>query len=244
MVVAVLPNVHRLGSDRVNYYVVEEAGRVTVVDAGLSGYWPDLEPDLQAIGRTLDDIAALVLSHAHTDHTGVAGRLHARGVPVYLHPEDEELMRTGKQSKREGSPLPYLRRPAVWSFFIHMARNGGLKPARIEDTRPIADGDQLDLPGSPRILHTPGHTNGHCAIHFEGVGALFVGDLMCTWNPLSGRLGPQIMPSAFNISSAQCMASLDRIEDIEARALLPGHGEPWREGVRAAVARAREASPS
>src|SRR5207244_1703344 len=179
-IVEVMPGVHRLGSERVNFYLVEDAGRVTALDAGLSGYWPQVEPGLQAIGRTLEDVAALVLTHAHTDHTGVAGHLHARGVPVYLHPEDEQLMRTGKQPKREGSPLPYLRRPAVWSFFIHMVRNGGLKPARIEDTRRIADGEQLDVPGHPRILHTPGHTTGHCAIHFERHGALFVGDLMCT----------------------------------------------------------------
>ena len=57
MIVAVMPGVHRLGSERVNFYIVEDAGGVTVVDAGLSGYWPQLEPGLQAIGRTFDDIA-------------------------------------------------------------------------------------------------------------------------------------------------------------------------------------------
>jgi hypothetical protein len=37
------------------------------------------------------------------------------------------------------------------------------------------------------------------------------------------------------------MESLARIEGIEAGLLLPGHGEPWTEGLAAAVARAREA---
>jgi hypothetical protein len=70
------------------------------------------------------------------------------------------------------------------------------------------------------------------------------GDAMCTFNPLTGRRGPQIMPGAFAISSAQEMEALGRLEGIEAGLLLPGHGEPWTDGVAAAVARAREAGPS
>lgn len=241
----VVPGVQRLGSERVNWYLVEDGGQVTVVDAGLSGYWGQLEPALRSAGRGLDDVAALLLTHAHSDHTGVAGLLHERGVPVYLDPADEELMRTGKEPwKREANPLPYLWRPGIWGFFGHMVRNGALKPPKIDDTRPVADGDVLDVPGRPRVIHSPGHTPGHCAYHFEGRRTMFVGDLLCTWNPLTGRVGPQIMPKPFNVSSAESLRSLDRIETLEAQALLPGHGEPWTEGPAAAVAQARAAGPS
>ena len=241
----VLPGVHRVGSGRVNFYFVEEGGRVTFVDAGLSGYWGQIEPALQAIERRLDDVDAVVLTHAHSDHTGVAGMLHERGVPVHLHPADHELLRTGKESwKREGSVLPHLVRPGVWSFFAHMVRNGALKPPHIDDPVSISDGQELDLPGRPRVIHTPGHTPGHCSLHFASHGALFAGDLLCTWHPLTGRRGPQIMPSAFNVSSDQCLASLGRIADLDAAALLPGHGEPWTEGLAAAADRAREAGKS
>jgi glyoxylase-like metal-dependent hydrolase (beta-lactamase superfamily II) len=241
----VLPRVHRLGSERVNFYLVEDEGRVTVVDAGLSGYWNQLEPALSAQGRALGDVAALVLTHAHSDHTGIAGELRRRGVPVYLHRGDHDLLRTGKEGmKREASPLPHLANVRVWGFFGHMVRNGALRPPHIDDPLTIADGDELDVPGRPRVIHTPGHRPGHCALHFERHGALFVGDLICTWNPLTASVGPQIMPRAFNISSDESLASLAKIEGLEANALLPGHGEPWREGTAAAVARAREAGPS
>jgi hypothetical protein len=53
----VVPGVHRLGSERVNFYFVEDEGRVTVVDACLSGYWGQLEPALAGIGRGLEDVA-------------------------------------------------------------------------------------------------------------------------------------------------------------------------------------------
>jgi glyoxylase-like metal-dependent hydrolase (beta-lactamase superfamily II) len=241
----VAPGVHRLGSEGVNFYLVEEGGRATFVDAGLSGYWDQVEPALAAHGRTLEDVAALVLTHAHSDHTGVAGRLHELGVPVYLHPADHELLRTGREGmKREASPLPHLRHLQVWTFFGHMMRNGALRPPHIDDPVAIADDEELDVPGRPRVIHTPGHRPGHCSLYFERHGALFVGDEMCTWNPLTGRLGPQIMPRAFNISSQESLASLDRIEGLAADVVLPGHGEPWRDGVATAVQRARDAGPS
>jgi glyoxylase-like metal-dependent hydrolase (beta-lactamase superfamily II) len=237
--------IHRLGSSRVNWYFVEDGGSVTVVDCGVSGHWTQLEPALAAIGRGLDDVAAVVLTHAHSDHTGVAGQLHERGVPVFLHAGDEELMRTGKETwKREAGALPALRHPRVWAFFAEMVRNGALKPPKIADTVAISDGQQLDVPGRPRVIHTPGHTPGHCSLLFEGHGALFVGDLLFMWHPILGRRGSQIAPAAFNVSSAQCLESLGRIENVEASVLLSGHGEPWTDGAPAAVAQARERGPS
>ena len=75
-------------------------------------------------------------------------------------------------------------------------------------------------------------------------GALLVGDLLCTWHPLLGRRGPQILPAAFNVSSAQVLESLTRIETISANVTLPGHGEPWTDAPAEAARRARETGPS
>lgn len=241
----IVPGVHRLGSSTVNWYFVEEAGRITIVDAAVPGYWGQLEPALVSIGRKLEDVDALVLTHAHSDHTGVAGHLHERGVPVYLHDGDHELLRTAKEPwKRERGAFPQVLRPGVWPFFIHMLRNGALKPPKIDDPVSIGDGDVLEVPGRPRIVSTPGHTPGSCSIYFESNRALIVGDLLCTWNPLSGHRGPQVMPGSFNVSSDESIGSLGRIEGLGAAVVLPGHGEPWTDGVESAVARAREAGKS
>jgi glyoxylase-like metal-dependent hydrolase (beta-lactamase superfamily II) len=70
---------------------------------------------------------------------------------------------------------------------------------------------------------------------------LVVGDLLVTHNVLTGRRGPQLPPRAFNLSSPTMLDSLTKIERLDARLLLFGHGEPWDEGAAAAVRRAREA---
>jgi glyoxylase-like metal-dependent hydrolase (beta-lactamase superfamily II) len=152
------------------------------------------------------------------------------------------MARTGKAQEREGRLLPYFRNRAVWRLLATGAR-GGL-PQKIAHVRTFADGDVLDVPGRPRVVHAPGHSHGCVAFHLPERGALLMGDVMCSYNPLTGRTGPQVMASGFNVSSAQALASLDRIAELDAGVLLFGHGDPWREGAAAAVERARAAGPS
>ncbi len=69
---------------------------------------------------------------------------------------------------------------------------------------------------------------------------LVTGDVLATENALTGRIGPQIMPSGLNEDTDQALASLDALLGIDA-ALLPGHGDPWTEGVAEAVRLAKAA---
>ena len=63
---------------RINAYLVADGSEVTIVDAGLPGYWGDLPAELAAMGRTLDDVRAMVLTHGHSDHVGFAERFRTR----------------------------------------------------------------------------------------------------------------------------------------------------------------------
>jgi glyoxylase-like metal-dependent hydrolase (beta-lactamase superfamily II) len=231
--------VTRLGTWIVNWYAVENGGRWTVFDAGVPGFWPQLERQ----GIRPDAVEAVVLTHAHADHVGVADRLRAGGARVYVHEGDRELATTAKPfGKNEASMLPYLRYPMAWRLLAHLGRGGALKPQRIGEVTTFRDGETLDVPGRPRVIHTPGHTAGHCAFVVDST--LVVGDLLCTLNPLTGKRGPQLMPSAFNLSSQQILDSLGKVQAVEAETLVFGHGEPWTEGVRAAVERARAVGPT
>jgi glyoxylase-like metal-dependent hydrolase (beta-lactamase superfamily II) len=89
------------------------------------------------------------------------------------------------------------------------------------------------------VIHTPGHTSGHCSLWFESAGALIVGDELCTLDPLTGARGPQLMRRPFNLSSAKCLDSLTRLDGLETEVVPCGHGEPWREGIATAIERVR-----
>jgi glyoxylase-like metal-dependent hydrolase (beta-lactamase superfamily II) len=242
MVTKLSERVVRLGSPYVNWYLLEDGGRLTVVDAGAPGYRPQLGEACRLLGREESDVAAVVLTHAHADHVGVAEQLRTElGVPVLVHAGDEQLATTGKaMGKNEGSTLPYLRHAAAWKLIWELGRNGALKPRPVQEVQTFADGDTLDVPGRLRVVHTPGHTDGHCSL--VSADAVFVGDAVVSYNPLTGTRGAQLMPKSFTHDVAQALDSLDRLTALDGP-LLPGHGEPMPSPADA-VEQARRRGPT
>jgi len=237
-----VPLLHRVGPGLVNPYLVEEAGEVSVIDTGMPGQYSDLVRELGSMGRSLSDVRAVVLTHGDTDHIGFADRLHRElGVPVFVHALDADRARLVVRKPSTGWGRIRIR-PFV-SFMFYGARKGGLRPRPVSDLRTF-DGEDLtlDVPGSPRIIHVPGHTPGSVAIHVPSVRALFVGDALVTHDVLTGEDGPRVAP--FTLDPAAALASLGRLDGIDARWVLPGHGQAWDQGVDSALRAARQSAPA
>jgi glyoxylase-like metal-dependent hydrolase (beta-lactamase superfamily II) len=233
------PRIRRLGgASIVNSYLVEDAGEVTIVDAGLSRLWNDLPSELAAMGRTLDDIRSIVLTHGHSDHIGFAERGRAeRGWPVRVHDLDAALARGEVPNPAKG-PGPTRALPLLG--FLWWSLRHGARSRHLGEVAVYGDGATLDVPGSPQVTLVPGHTPGSAVLHFAGHDALFVGDTLCTYAVTTGRIGPQIAP--FSADPDVALANLTRIEGIEASLVLPGHGEAWLAGPAAAVRSVRSAA--
>ena len=234
--------VWRAGTRWVNWYLVDAGSEGCVlIDAGLPRYHKDLARSLNQIGKTPADIKALVLTHGHIDHVGMAPYLADAGTVVYLHEADVSLAGNPGSNTTERNPLPYLRYPGVAGFVGHAILNGALKPERpMPPTSPLVEDANPAIPGSPVVTHTPGHTDGSCVIEFKEHGIGFVGDLLCTASPVTGRHAPpQLQTRGSNKNSSQAMRSLDLLEGLESRVILPGHGQPWTDGIEAAAASAR-----
>jgi glyoxylase-like metal-dependent hydrolase (beta-lactamase superfamily II) len=176
-----------------------------------------------------------VLTHGHSDHIGYAERARQAGIRLQVHELDAALARQEVSNPAKGLG-PFRIRPLL-GFLAFSARRGLLRIPKIQEIGTFADGDVLDLPGSPRVTHLPGHTPGSAALHFDGHDALFVGDALATYAVTTGSRGPQVAP--FTADAAQAVESLRRIEDLPVGLVLPGHGAPWRQGVKAAVAAVR-----
>ncbi|MFJ2651597.1 MBL fold metallo-hydrolase [Streptomyces sp. NPDC087420] len=218
------PHLHRLGNDVVACYLVDTPDGITLIDAGLPGHWRDLQRELSSLGKSVEDIRGLVLTHGDSDHIGFAERLRSEhGVPVFIHAADAARARTGDKPKTALGPLrpgPTLR------FFGYLLSKNGLRTRYVAAATEVHDGDVLDLPGSPSIVGMPGHSPGSVAVHVPLADAVFVGDALTTRHVLTGRTGPQ--PAPFTDDQAQALASLDKIAALQASWILPGHGAPWR----------------
>lgn len=232
------PSLHRVGSDMVNVYLVEDERGVTLIDAGIPGLWDELITELTTMGRSVSDIRGVILTHGDTDHLGFAERLRQEtGTPIYVHEADAAQAR-GEHEKKN-PPWGKLKIGPTVSFLWYAGRRGGLRVHPVSDVVTVQNGQTLDLPGDPRVIHTPGHSPGSIAIHSAPVDALFVGDAMTTRHVLTGASGPQ--PAPFTLSPEEAMASLGKWEGLDARWVLPGHGPPWDGGVDEAVNRIQAA---
>jgi glyoxylase-like metal-dependent hydrolase (beta-lactamase superfamily II) len=178
-------------------YLIGEAA-VAVIDPG-----PDDPEHAAAVLAALADapVAAILVTHAHRDHSGGAARLGAlTGAPVLGH----------------GDPAAGRRAPA-WAG----GGGEGIDPDFVPDRR-IGDGALVEGPGwRIEALHTPGHLGDHLAFVWAAAGALFSGDVLMGWSTTL------ISPPEGDLSAF--MASLDRLARRAEAVFYPGHGAPLRD---------------
>lgn len=218
------PHLHRIGNDIVAAYLVDVDDGVTVIDAGLPGHWRDLVDELAAMGRRIDDVAGVVLTHGDSDHIGFAERLRRdHGVPVFVHTDDADRARGGD---KPATPMGGMRPWPTLGFFAYGLRKRGWPTKHLSEVVEVADGDVLPLPGSPVVIGMPGHSPGSIAVHVPVADAVFVGDALTTRHVLTGRTGLQ--PAPFTDEPERALESLGRLAGLDASWVLPGHGPPWR----------------
>jgi len=241
----VADGVHRIEDAYTNWYLLEDDGRLTVVDTGVPTSWESLHEALGTLSRTLSDVEAVVLTHGHFDHLGFAERARRElGVPVWVHENDVPLTRHPLQYGHERPRSYYLATQfRALPIVASLTRNRAWWAPPVKEVNRFENGT-LPVPGAPRVVFTPGHTLGHCALHLPERDTVIAGDAIVTLDPYTARRGPCIVAGAATADSPRALASLDAIVGTGARTVLVGHGEPWTDGVESAVAAARAAGPA
>jgi glyoxylase-like metal-dependent hydrolase (beta-lactamase superfamily II) len=235
---AITDSVHFAYTDLVNWTLVADGNGVMLIDAGFPGNRDDVLDSLRQLGFGVDDLRAILLTHAHSDHFGSAiwfAKTH--GTPVYCHAaEVGHSKREYLEQAGAADILPHIWQPRFLKWTVAISRKGGMVRDGIPSTQALTEDVATRLPGSPMAIPTPGHTGGHCSFVVDGV--LIAGDALVTGHPLLTRNGPQLLPDLFNHDQDSCVRSLAALGLLDTEVLLPGHGPVWRGSIREASEKA------
>ncbi len=165
--VTIAPGIHMIGSLGPSaVYVVESSEGLVLVDSGLEADAATLKAELAKLGLDWRQIRAILLTHAHGDHTGGAARLRAgTGARIYAGRGDAPIIRAG-------GPVE-----AVFSTFAMPPGSAHPTPVDVE-----LSGDETIQIGDAkfRALALPGHSPGSVGYLLDRPGrrALFAGDVV------------------------------------------------------------------
>lgn len=164
-----------LGGLAVKAYLVI-GDRPILVDTGLPGSAETILSALRRYAILPTDLALILLTHGHLDHTGSARDLHQRSrAPIAIHSADAEYLRSGTSAPVDGRTL-------IGKFLARAVKRadestGG--PHAAIDPHVVFDGDislkPYGIPG--HVAHTPGHTHGSISVMLDD-GRAIVGDLL------------------------------------------------------------------
>jgi glyoxylase-like metal-dependent hydrolase (beta-lactamase superfamily II) len=219
-----------------NWYIIEENEELTLVDAGFPGHYNVFKKGLKTLGFKIEDLKAIILTHAHSDHVGFANRLKKEtGVPIYIHTDDKKMAGRILQLPWYGL-LSNAWRPYILKMLLTAIWNGILRIPTIKEVITFNDGDVLNVPGKPLVIHMPGHTNGSCSFYIKDRKVLFSGDNLVAQNTMQGKDGdPQIMHPLLNKDFKEAHKSLDLLKNLGEVIMLSGHGKPWIGNLKIAV---------
>jgi glyoxylase-like metal-dependent hydrolase (beta-lactamase superfamily II) len=217
-----------------NAYLLFGAGSWCLVDAGLAT--PEAEAvmleALASLGLTPADLSTIVVTHAHPDHIGLAGRFQeASGAPVLMFGLDAQIMRSIWTERDMRSA------EMVSQFYTSHgmpAEDSNLEKASMVATRrlitvpsqvtALEDGQEVLLVGERyQVIWTPGHSDGHMCLWRASDGVLLAGDHILPRITPNIGLYPRSRPNPLG----DYLESLQRLRPLPARLVLPGHGRPF-----------------
>lgn len=238
------PGIYFVRGPASNWIILRRESRFTLVDGGYRGDVPLVLASLREAGLRADHADAVLVTHAHVDHTGAAAHFsRTYGTPVYAAREELPYLRGVRKH-----PVPLRQvalriwQPLVFSWVRQVVSAGGVRGLTVPAARAVDAGLLADLPGAPVAVPTGGHTPGHCAYYLPGHAAVLTGDALVTGHNISRRQGPQLLHPLFTTNQAAARRALEVLGRLDAGLILPGHGPALRMPVALAAAEAAAAA--
>ena len=218
-----------------------DAPEPAIVDTGIASSPAEgMVPALEAIGRRIEDVRWILLTHGHIDHLGGAHalwELTGRRAKVVIHEADAPLLRSRRAHVDQYVDVrqQYIDNPNAVEEQTKAANH--VISGEMEPTMLVRGGETLALGGDVTVSvhHIPGHTAGSVAYVVDGQQSVFVGDAVQIHGAANGFPGYED-PAAYR-SSLRYLR-----DDVRPQHLYLGHPYRGADGVPYGVELDREAA--
>jgi glyoxylase-like metal-dependent hydrolase (beta-lactamase superfamily II) len=208
----VIDGVHLVAMGTANAYLIEGDDGLTLIDAGFPKKEAAVFTAIRELGRPLDQLKHLILTHGHPDHIGSASAIvRETGARTYMHPLDIALAESGGPFRpMTPSPGPLLQ------ILCRLLYDHNERLARVAIDERLADGQTLPIAGGIEVIHVPGHCAGQIALLWRPGRMLFAADVFMNNIGLGDPLGFEDIK--------QGRASQKKLADLSFNAVGFGHG--------------------
>lgn len=221
------------GRTQTNVYLIRGATGWVLIDAGWAGDADRIEAAMRQVLGADQRPEAIVLTHAHPDHSGAAGELARRwSCPVFLHPEELPIASGDYGAMRKAAgPLDH------WVVLPAMRVIGRRRREALLARNTLGEAARALRPGEPvpglpgwEVVATPGHTPGHTSIFRPADRVLIAGDALVNLrlNSVHGLLRQQPglsgPPWYTTWNPAAALTSIQSLAALGPTVLGPGHG--------------------
>jgi glyoxylase-like metal-dependent hydrolase (beta-lactamase superfamily II) len=227
----IVPGVHVMADDvgtavpggALNLCLLVEHGRVTMIDAGLPGSAAGVFAYLETIGLSAKAVRRVIVTHHHVDHVGgLAEIVAASGAEVWAHRDDTAVIegaepRSGIPAERVAAMLASLPEEQRAAAADRLEQLAHIAPATV-DLR-LVGGEELNVLGGVRVVHSPGHTPGHLCLYLPGRSLLIAGDLLRLVNGVI-----DLSPAALSTDNDLSLASARRVVALGFEGFVGYHG--------------------
>ncbi|TFG34414.1 MBL fold metallo-hydrolase [Candidatus Thorarchaeota archaeon] len=205
----------------ISCYLIVDNGEALVIDPGTAGD-PGEQIEYQIKLRGLNpksDLIGILCTHGHPDHAGGAGRLRRNtNAPIMIHEGDSELL---------SEPGSFLTRRLLMDRAERFAMKLDKGPLRvnykgIEPDSILSNGQKISVGTlSIEVIHTGGHSKGHCVFYESNQKTLFSGDEVNNFPN-----DPRKFYVDMSGSIVSKLSAIDKLASHQIDYLLPSHDIP------------------